>query len=125
MTPVSNALFDRLLPTLKDTELRVLLVVLRATSGWTDVSGIGRKKRDWISAAQMRKRTGRGSEAVSTAIKSLVEGGLLVVEDEAGRPLTTSAERRRHLGKMYYALSGMVNMKQARVKEQHGAIPKK
>ena len=46
--------------------------------------------------------TGRGSEAVSGAIDALVRSGLLVVEDAAGRALATPAERRRHLGRLYY-----------------------
>lgn len=102
VTPVPNALFDALLPSLKDTELRVLLVVLRATSGWMDTAGNGHKRRDWISSAQMRKRTGRGSEAVSAAIAALTKRGLLVVEDEEGQPLVTAKQRRRHLGQLYY-----------------------
>ena len=101
VTPVSNALFDVWLPRLKDTELRVYLVVWRATKGWT--AGRGRTKtRDWISSGQMQKRTGRSSEAVSAAIASLVSRGLLVVEDAAGRRLLTPEERRRHLGMLYF-----------------------
>lgn len=104
VTPVSNVVFDRLLPTLKDTELRVLLVVHRATYGWVDQTG-GRKNRDYIGAAQLRKRTGRGSEAVSAAITALIGRGLLRVEDEQGRLLSTTNERRRHLGRLYYRLT--------------------
>lgn len=102
LTPVPNALFDALLPTLKDTELRVLLVVLRATNGWADAAGNGRKRRDWISSYQMQKRTGRGSEAVSAAVAALVERGLVVAENAQGESRTTPEQRRRHMGKLYY-----------------------
>jgi hypothetical protein len=101
--PVPNALFDGLLPTLRDTELRVLLVVIRATVGWRDRQGRV-KARDWISHGQLVKRTGRGSEAVSGAVDRLVRYGLIVVEDAAGRLLCTPAERRRYLGRVYYRL---------------------
>lgn len=104
MTPVPNALFDRLLPALKDTELRVLLVVLRSTAGWTTGTSTERKGRDWISSAQMRRRTGRASEAVSAAIAALVDGGLLVVENREGGILRSAEERRRHLGRQFYRL---------------------
>jgi hypothetical protein len=99
--PVPNALFDGLLPTLKDTELRVLLVVLRATAGWRDRDGRS-KARDWISHGQLVKRTGRRSAAVSGAVERLVRRGLLVVEDSAGTALATPEQRRRHLGRLFF-----------------------
>ncbi len=99
--PVPNVLFDDLLPTLKDTEVRVLLVVLRATLGWRDKEG-RTKTRDWLSHAQLVRRTGRGSEAVSSAVGVLVRRGLIVVETSGGIPLQTAPERRRHLGRLYF-----------------------
>jgi hypothetical protein len=99
--PVPNLVFDALLPTLKDTELRVLLIVIRQTAGWRDQKGRS-KARDWLSHGQLVKRTGRRSEAVSGAIDGLVRRGLLVVEDSAGRALATPEERRRHLGRLYF-----------------------
>ncbi len=104
--PIPNRLFDEVLPGLKDTELRVLLIVLRQTLGWREGSDTGGgwqyKKRDWISHSQMVKKTGRGSEAISRAVDALVQHGLLVVETAAGKPLITPAERRRCLGRLYY-----------------------
>ncbi len=62
--PVPNRLVDEVLPTLKDTELRVLLIVLRQTLGWREGSDTRArwryKRRDWISHSQMVRRTGRG-----------------------------------------------------------------
>lgn len=101
--PLPNRLVDEVLPTLKDTELRVLLVVVRQTLGWREGERTF-KQRDWISHGQMMRRTGRGSEAVSQAVEALVLRGLIAVEDAAGIPLATSAERRRHLGRLYYRL---------------------
>ena len=107
--PVPNALFDVVLPTLKDTELRVLLVVLRQTLGWRESRCLF-KERDWLTHAQLVRRTGRGSEAVSSAVAALVERGLIVVEDAAGVPLSTPEERRRHLGRLYFRLGESVDM---------------
>lgn len=103
--PIPNQLFDAVLPNLKDTELRVLLIVLRQTIGFREGSPSGGwryKERDWISHSQMIRKTGRGSEAVSRAIDALVQRGLIVVESAAGRPLVTAAERRRFLERLYF-----------------------
>lgn len=107
--PVPNRLTDEVLPRLKDTELRVLLIVVRATWGWRSAPGKGqRKRRDWLSHGQLCRRTGRGSVAVSGAVDGLVRAGLLVVEDAAGQPLATPAQRRRHLGRLYYQAGPML-----------------
>src|SRR5947209_3702898 len=101
--PIPNRLFDEVLPTLTDTQLRVLLVVLRQTLGWREGSETGGwryKQRDWISHMQLMKKTGRGSEALSEAVGSLVAAGLIVVEDAKGRLLDTPDKRRRHLGRL-------------------------
>ncbi len=103
--PIPNVLFDQVMPQLGDTELRVLLVVLRQTLGWREGSDLGGwrfKRRDWITHRQLVHKTGRGSEAVSGAVNSLVSAGLIVVEDREGRPLSTAAERRRFMGRLYF-----------------------
>ncbi len=104
-TPVPNDLLDKVMPTLRDTELRVLLVVVRQTLGWRDGPDPSRRKeRDWLTQSQLMRRTGRASEAVSAAVDELVRAGLIEVQDRWGRPLVTLAERRRFLGKLYYRL---------------------
>ncbi len=122
--PVPIRLVDEVMPRLRDTELRVLLVVLRQTWGWqadrwADSSkhnsgkhngrhkplhrkNYGHKRRDWLSHRQLCRRTGRGSEAVSGAVASLSASGLIVVEDAGGTPLMTPEERRRCLGRLYF-----------------------
>lgn len=105
VVPIPNRLFDEVMAQLTDTELRVLLVVFRQTWGYregADLGGWRYKRRDWLTHAQLRARTGRRSEAISRAIHSLVSAGLVSVEDRAGRPLATSEERRRHLGRLYF-----------------------
>jgi hypothetical protein len=104
-TPVPNDLLDRVMPTLRDTELRVLLVVVRQTLGWQDGPDRSRRKeRDWLTQSQLMRRTGRASEAVSAAVDGLVRARLIEVQDNWGRSLMTPAERRRFLGKLYYRL---------------------
>lgn len=107
MVPVPNRLFDEILPKLSDTELRVLLIVLRQTWGFRegdDLGGWRYKRRDWISHRQLLQKTGRKSEAVSKAIQSLVAASLITVEKLDGTPLQTPEDRRRYLGKLYYGL---------------------
>jgi len=104
-TPVPNDLLDRVMPTLRDTELRVLLVVVRQTLGWmVGADPARRKDRDWLTQSQLRQRTGRASEAVSHAVDTLVQAGLINVTDRRGIPKKTTDERRRHLGHLYYQL---------------------
>ncbi len=120
--PVPVRLVDTVMPHLKDTELRVMLVVLRQTWGWkVDRTNVDRteagkqtrtskqptqkqatKRRDWISHRQLCRRTGRGSDAVSAAVASLTASGLIIVEDAGGKPLMTPEERRRCLGRLYF-----------------------
>ena len=118
--PIPTRLVDEVMPRLRDTELRVLLVVLRQTWGWradrtttrSKVMGDSKnqtKRRDWLSHRQLCRRTGRGSEAVSGAVASLTASGLIIVEDSGGTPLTTSEERRRCLGRLYFRLGNIGN----------------
>ena len=124
--PVQTQLVDEVMPRLKDTEWRVLLVVLRQTAGRqaTTASAVTvstvqgyqagnplnkpkqppTKRRDWLSHSQLCRRTGRGSGAVSAAIASLAASGLIVVEDAAGAVLASPEERRRCLGRLYFRL---------------------
>jgi len=106
MTPVPNGLLDRVMPMLRDTELRVLLVVVRQTLGWQDgPDSAQRKEKDWLTQGQLMRRTGRASGAVSRAVDALVRAALIDVLDRAGNFLNTPAERRRHLGRLYYRLA--------------------
>ncbi|MDF2441467.1 MAG: Bacteriophage replication protein [Abditibacteriota bacterium] len=102
-TAFPNVLLDQVMPTLKDTEWRLLCVIVRQTIGWRDEAG-GRRQRDWISRSQLMRRTGRNSEALSRAVDRLVARRLIVVQDEAGRVLSTARQRQRLGSKLFYAL---------------------
>jgi hypothetical protein len=96
-------LIDEVMPALRDTEWRVLCVVVRGTLGWRE--GDGRKRRDWITHSQLKRRTGRASEAVSRAVQSLVRRGYLIVSDESGVELLSPHRRRRSGSRLYFQLS--------------------
>lgn len=108
--PVPNALFDDLLPRLSDHELRLVLVVIRATLGWRETDGRGGwryRRRDWLTNRLLVRRTGCSSAAVSRAVQSLLEAGLVRVESAEGELLATPQVRRRNMGRLYFALGDM------------------
>lgn len=104
-TPFPNVLLDEVLPRLKDTEWRLLCVVVRQTLGHYDYATKARKERDWITRAQLKARTGRNTEALSLAIETLVSQGYITAQNGRGRPLPTPAERRKNHSRIYYGLS--------------------
>jgi len=90
------------MPTLKDTEWRLLCVIVRQTFGW-QVDG-RRKQRDWLTQSQLMVKTGRNNQAISRALDQLVRQGLVAVQDQGGQLLLSAAERRRYCGRLYYGL---------------------
>ena len=106
-TPVPNWLLDEVMPELTDTEWRVLCVVVRQTLGWQASLSEPRtrKRSDWITHSQLKRRTGRASAAVSGAIAGLVCRGLIEVEDRAGNVLRSAMERRRAYTRLHFRLA--------------------
>jgi hypothetical protein len=104
-TPFPNVLLDEIMPTLRDTEWRLLCVIVRATLGWQDGNPHRRKRRDWLTQRQMMKRTGRNTAALSKALDALVRRALVEVTDADGRPLLSGEERRRSRTRLYYRLN--------------------
>jgi len=70
-TQMPNVLLDEWLPHLKETELKVLLVIYRKTFGW-------QKTKDQISLSQLSEKTGILTNKVIIAVKSLVEKKLII-----------------------------------------------
>jgi predicted transcriptional regulator len=68
------------MPSLKDTELRILLVLIRQTIGW---------QRDGrpvvLSYKTLMKKTGRHSEAIAKALHALREAGLIHISTRRRR----------------------------------------
>lgn len=101
--PFPTALFDEQMPKLKDTEWRLLCVIVRQTLGWQ--SGKGRKRRDWMSQKQLIARTGRASAALSAALDALVRENLVECRDARGELLLSPQQRHNHRGRVYFSLS--------------------
>ena len=103
-TAIPNILIDEVMPTLKDTEWRILCVIARQTLGWVEKGG-GRKQRDWMSQSQLIAKTGRNSAALSAALNVLVRENLIECQAENGEPLLTPEQRRKHRGRVYFSLA--------------------
>jgi phage replication O-like protein O len=104
--PVPLVYIDVVLPALTDTELRVLLVIIRQTLGWSDATQPERRKeRDWITQSQFQRKTGKSRDAISRAVKGLVEKKLIQVENRAGEPLETPQKRQRARDRLFYRLA--------------------
>lgn len=103
-TQVPNIIFDDLMSGLTDTELRVLLVIVRQTLGWIENPITKtRKEKDWISYSQLKEKTGRQSEALSNSLRGLEDKKLIEVFDKEGNRLLTKEAR---LGKaLFYRFS--------------------
>jgi len=102
-TKVPNFLLDELLPTLKDTELRLLLLLLRDTTGWNRPESAVK-----LTYVQLRHRSGRANEAISAAISGLSNRQLL--HTLPSRTLRYSASPVR--------IPNVIHSKDNKVKEQ-------
>ncbi len=71
-TKIPNYLVDKLLPSLKDTEIRLIIILLRATTGFQNEG-----KPVTLPYHKLKKLLGRESEAISKAIDSLRSRGLI------------------------------------------------
>lgn len=109
-TQTPNILFNGIMKEMSDTELRVVLVVIRATLGWIADSKTGmRKTEDWISHSQLKKKTGRESGAISQAIDSCIRKQWIEARDKNGNVLDTKIKRR---GKnIFYRLGPAILLK--------------
>lgn len=87
-TPFPSYLIDEVMPKLKDSEWRLICILVRQTYGWS-------KEWDWVSTSQLRARSGRESAAISHAIESLVCRGLIEVRARSGLRVHTPEDRRK------------------------------
>lgn len=108
-TPVPNYFLDTYVKELKSAELKVLLIVIRQTLGWSDKLGAqGRKEKDWISGSQLQLKTGCSRRAISTATDVLVRKNLIQVLDTKGTVLDLP-EHRQGKTKLFYRLASSVH----------------
>jgi len=103
-TPFPNALFE-LMPKLRDTEWRVLSVVVRFTCGFVDPYTKRRKLVAQISHRQFKRWTGRESEAICRAIDVLVRAQVIDARDSVGRTLSSRDARRRARQTLTYGVA--------------------
>lgn len=104
-TAVPNQIFDVLLKDLSMAELKVLLVIVRQTIGWTESkTKKERKTSDWISISQFADKTGASRRSVNSAIHQLSEKSLIDITDENDVLLDTP-EKRKGKAKLIFRLS--------------------
>jgi phage replication O-like protein O len=104
-TPVPNVLFDAHLKRLSSAELKVLLVIIRKTLGWSDRQAMnGRKEVDWISNSQLKQITGCSRRAISSATESLVNKRLIEVLHENGS-LLDDPQKRKGKQRLFYRIT--------------------
>ncbi len=87
-TQFPSHLIDEIMPQLKDTEWRLLCILVRQTFGW-------KKEWDWLSTSQLKARTGRATAAVSHAIETLVRLQLIEVRTMSGHCANSPMDRRK------------------------------
>lgn len=94
-TQTPNIIFNGLMKKMTDTELRVVLMVVRATFGWIEDKETGmRKEEDWISHYQLKAKTGRQSGALSKAIDGCIKKDWIEARDKEGNLLDTKGKRK-------------------------------
>jgi phage replication O-like protein O len=92
-TMVPNTIFDNLLPSLSEKELKVLLIILRQTIGWVSKNG-KRKSRDWISHRYFINITGLSRKSITQAISLLIKKGFIRAETISHQTLESSNDRK-------------------------------
>ncbi|MBK7694781.1 MAG: replication protein [Saprospiraceae bacterium] len=93
-TQVPNILLDTHLPNLTESELKILLVIIRQTYGWIDKFTGKRKIKDRISQSQFRIKTGLSKRIISKTLKMLSDKDLISIYDRKHNLLKNSLERR-------------------------------
>jgi hypothetical protein len=100
-TRTPNQLFDFFLPKLSESELKVLLIIIRQTLGWMDPVSKKPKEWDWISNAFFVKKTGLSKRSVGIAIASLIDKKIIQVKNECNAIAHNPVIRRRAF-KLFY-----------------------
>lgn len=93
-TQTPNILFDQLLRELNNSELKILLVIIRQTNGWINSKSKEYKKRDRITYNQFISKTGLSRRIISVAVNSLHKKNLIEITDSAGNILSVPKNRK-------------------------------
>ncbi len=89
-----NTLVDTHLPNLTESEIKMILVIIRQTNGWIDKRTSLRKTRDRISHGQFMQKTGLCRKVISKTIKTLVQKDLISITDQYGNLLSNAVDRK-------------------------------
>ena len=108
-TPTPNWLYNGEMKKMKETELKVVLLVTRKTLGWFDPMTEKRKTQDYISQSQFVEFTGQSHTAIAKAIQISVESGWIIARDKTGSLCETSEKRKRR--KVWYQLGSVFTNK--------------
>ncbi|MCE1168997.1 MAG: replication protein [Sphingobacteriia bacterium] len=103
-TRIPNILFDQLLRELNNSELKILLVIIRQTYGWINSKTNRRKERDRITHSQFILKTGLSRRIISATIKSLSEKNLIEITNSSGDTLINASERKGQYRIFYSSL---------------------
>jgi len=119
-TPTPNELYNSEMKKMTDTELRVVLIVTRATLGWEiDKETKMRKKEDWISHYQLIEKSGRSGRAISTAIDRCIKQGWIEARDKEGNILNTKEKR---IGKRIFYRLGNIFLNKIKTSEESSEV---
>ncbi len=122
-TQIPNNLFNGEMHKMKDTELRIVLIVARKTLGWLENIETGmRKEEDWISRSQLIKFTGKTGRAISTAIDSCVKKNWIEARSKDGELLNTPQKR---LGKKIFYRLGKIFLNRVPTGEKSSQVEKR
>jgi len=93
-TKTPNILFDQLIRELSNSELKILLIIIRQTNGWIDSKSKKYKTRDRIAYSQFISKTGISRRIISIAINSLLKKNLIEITDIQGNSLVSPKDRK-------------------------------
>ncbi len=93
-TQVPNEIFDKHLPNLTESEIKIILVIIRQTYGWIDVNTGKRKIRDRITQSQFVSKAGLSPRIVSKTLKMLSDKELIAITDANSKLLKNSLDRK-------------------------------
>jgi hypothetical protein len=91
--PLPHYFLVKILPSLSDTELRVLLIILSRTVGWKQKDASPTRVR--LSRVALSIATGRSNTTVSQAVERLSSKGMIAIENANGLPLLTAHTRQK------------------------------
>ena len=107
ITPIPNFIYSEM-KNMKDTDLRVVLLIARMTLGWVLDEETGmRKREDWISQSEIIKTIGRKRSSVSISLRKCIANHWIEARASNGKMLNSPRSRSAigRGGKIYFRMS--------------------